>query len=89
MSAGFPLRAVVAPRIVQGLVEARPIRTTAVAGFTALAPSTVFQMHTRGQDSLIRIRQLVETVPSFILEIGSDMASIPRALRELVDELNR
>jgi hypothetical protein len=89
MSAGFPLRAVVAPRIMQGLVEARAIRTTAVAGFTALAPSTVFQMHTRGQDSLIRIRQLVERVPSYVLEIGSDMASIPRALRELIDELNR
>ena len=88
VSKGFPLRAVVAPRITPGLVEARATRTTPAAGFTALAPSTVFQMHTRGQDSLIRIRQLVETVPSYVLEIGSDMASIPKALRALIDELN-
>jgi hypothetical protein len=89
MSAGFPLRAVVAPRITPGLVEARAIETTPAAGFTALAPSTVFQMHTRAQNSLSGIRHVVETVPSYVLEIGSDMASIPRALRELIDELTR
>jgi hypothetical protein len=89
MSSGFPLRAILAPRVTPGLVEARLIQTSPVAGFTALAPSTVFQMHTRGQDSLMRVRRLVETVPSYVLELGSDMPSIPHAISELLTRLNR
>lgn len=87
VTAGFPLRAVVAPRVTPGLVEARVRRISAAAAFTALAPSTVFQMHTRGQDSLRRVRTLLEAVPSYILEMGSDMASIPRAVSDLLDDL--
>lgn len=87
MSSGFPLRALLAPRVTPGLVEARLVPTSPIAGFTALAPSTVFQMHTRGQDSLVRVRRLVETVPSYVLELGSDMASIPRVIAELLVEL--
>jgi hypothetical protein len=44
-------------------------------------------MHTQGQDSLARARRLLETVPSYVLETGSDMASIPRAIGELVATL--
>lgn len=84
ITAGFPLRAVVLPRITPGLVEARYFEASPVAGFTALAPSTVFQMHTRGQDSLVRVRRLVERVPSYVLELGSDIASIPHAIRDLI-----
>jgi hypothetical protein len=87
MSAGFPLRAVVAPRVTPGLLEARMVPIPRAAGLAALAPSTVFQMHTRGQDSLIRARMLVESVPSFRLELGSDMASIPRAISALLSQL--
>jgi hypothetical protein len=87
MSSGFPLRAILAPRVVPGLVEARLVETSSVAGFTALAPSTVFQMHTRGQDSLMRVRRLVETVPSYVLELGSDMLSIPHAISDLLTRL--
>lgn len=89
MTSGFPLRAVVAPKVTPGLVEARMIEISAAAGFTALAPSTVFQMHTQAQDSLVRVRQLVEAVPSYRLELGSDMASIPRAISALVDRLSQ
>jgi hypothetical protein len=84
---GFPLRAVVIPRVTPGLVEARLLEASRAAGMTALAPSTVFQMHTKGQDSLVRVRRLVERVPSYVLELGSDIASIPRAIRGLVRTL--
>ena len=87
MSAGFPLRAVVAPRVTPGLAEARFLEASPAEAFRTLAPSTVFQMHTRGQDSLARARRLLERVPSYVLEIGSDMASIPRAVGELVELL--
>jgi hypothetical protein len=87
MSTGFPLRAILAPRVTPGLDQARITEASPLAGFTALAPSTVFQMHTRGQDSLMRVRRLVETVPSYTLELGSDMASIPRAISDLLTRL--
>jgi hypothetical protein len=44
-------------------------------------------MHTRGQDSLVRARRLLETVPSYVLELGSDIPSIPRAIGDLVETL--
>ena len=87
MSPGFPLRAVVAPRVTPGLVEARVLEASPAEAFRALAPSTVFQMHTRGQDSLARARRLLERVPSYVLELGSDMASIPHAVGELAEKL--
>jgi hypothetical protein len=87
MSPGFPLRAVLVPRVRPGLVEARVLEASPAEAFRALAPSTVFQMHTRGQDSLTRARRLLETVPAYVLELGSDMASIPRAVGELVETL--
>jgi hypothetical protein len=86
---GFPLRAILAPRVLPGLREARVIETSRLAALAALAPSTVFQMHTRGQDSLVQMRRLAELVPSYVLELGSDMASIPEAILELLRRLER
>jgi hypothetical protein len=86
-TAGFPLKAILAPRVVSGLVESRVLETSPAAGLAALAPSTVFQMHTRGKDSLARMRRLAERVPSFVLELGSDMESIPHAISELLTDL--
>lgn len=88
MASGFPLRAVVAPRVTPGLVEARALEASPAEAFRALAPSTVFQMHTRGQDSLVRARRLLETVPSYVLELGSDMDSIPRVVGDLIERLS-
>jgi hypothetical protein len=87
VTAGFPLLAIVAPKVTPGVVEARPVEMTAVASLAALAPSTVFQMHTRGQDSLARMRRLAQAVPSYRLELGSDMPSIARAISGLIDRL--
>jgi hypothetical protein len=87
MAVGFPLRAVLVPRVTTGLVEARIVEASSADAFRALAPSTVFQMHTRGQDSLRRVRRLLELVPSYVLELGSDMASIPRTISDLVATL--
>lgn len=85
VSPGFPLRAVLVPRVTPGLVEARLHPASPAEAFRALAPSTVFQMHTRGQDSLVRARRLLEKVPSYVLELGSDIGSIPRTIADLVE----
>jgi len=88
ISRGFPLKAILAPKVTPGLARARLIRTTAVAGLAALAPSTVLQMPTRGQESLLRMRSLVQTVPSYVLELGSDVDSIPHVIADLLKELD-
>jgi len=87
VSAGFPLRAILAPQVVLGSVEAKVVEISRVSGLAALAPSTVFQMHTQGGDSLARMRRLVEIVPCYRLELGSDMESIPRVISALLDRL--
>ena len=88
VASGFPLRAILAAKVVPGLDVARLTETSRLEGLRALAPSTVFQMHTRGSDSLARMRKLAEAVPSYRLELGSDTASIPRAISALLQELN-
>ena len=87
--AGFPLRAILVSRVTRGLRKTRVTPVSSAVGLAALAPSTVFQMHTRGQDSLARMRQLVQAVPSYVLDLGSDMASTPRAISSLLDEMAR
>jgi hypothetical protein len=87
VTAGFPLRAIVLPRVTPGLGAARTQRASAAEAFRALVPSTVFQMHTRGQDSLARARRLLEQVPSYRLELGSNLESIPHAVADLLATL--
>lgn len=87
VSSGFPLRAILAPRVVPGRAEARAVPASPLGGLAALAPSTVFQLHTRGRDSLARMRQLAETVPSYVLETGSDIGSIPDAIAGVLGTL--
>jgi hypothetical protein len=88
LAEGFPVRAIVIPRITPGLVAARAREASPADALRALAPSTVLQMHSRGQDSLARIRRLVERVPSFVLELGSDIPSITHTIRELIESLD-
>jgi len=88
MVSHLPLRAIVAPRIVPGSTTARAQRVSAAAGLAALAPSTVFQLHTRGQEVLSGTTEMARRVPSFMLEIGSDIGSIPRAIAEIVESVS-
>lgn len=83
---GFPLRAILVSRVTRGLRETRVTPVSPALGLAALAPSTVFQMHTRAQDSLARMRRLAQAVPSYLLELGSDMSSTPRAISKLLGE---
>jgi hypothetical protein len=84
ITAGFPLRALLAPRVTPGLVESRVVEISRIEGLAALAPSTVFQMHTRAKQSLAAMSRLLERVPCYRLELGSDISSIPRAIEGLL-----
>lgn len=83
---GFPLRAVVLPKITGGPIT-RAVPTTAAAALAALAPSTVFQLHTAGREAFSFMAQLVRQVPAYVLELGEDASAIPAAISDLLSTL--
>ena len=83
---GFPLRAIVLPTITGGK-NTRAVPTSQAAALAALAPSTVFQLHTAGREALHYMARLVREVPAFTLELGDDVSQIPDTILALLDEL--
>ena len=83
---GFPLRAILIPRIVDRS-DSRVVPTSPAAAVTALAPSTMLQLHPPQAESLGRIRRVAAAVPAFVLELGPDVAAVPVVIRQLLDDL--
>ena len=83
---GFPLLALLLPTIT-GRVETRAVETTAARGLLGLAPSTVLQMRGHGQPVLGAMSQLVERMPIFRLELGTNLSRIPEVVDGLINEL--
>jgi len=88
MIESFPLRAIVLPTIT-GKPETRVVETSRGASLAALAPSTVFQLHTAGADALRYMARLVREVPSYVLELGTNVTDVPGVLLQLLDDLRR
>jgi hypothetical protein len=79
----MPLRAIVVPRIdVLGSTRWEPC--PAGEALAALVPSTVGQLPGASQEDARRLEQLVASLPSFHLFVGSDIAGIPTAVRDLI-----
>jgi hypothetical protein len=82
---GFPLRAVLVPRVVAAVPETRWEPISPAAALAALAPSTIFQLHPPQHDALARMAAIVRQVPCLSLELGSDIGRIPAAIGELLE----
>lgn len=87
-TSGFPLRAIVIPRI-SSEHEATLERASRIKALAALGPSTIMQLHTAGQDALASMRRLVESVPAYELVVGSDLTSPAKAISALLSDLDR
>jgi hypothetical protein len=85
--AGFPLKAVLVPKVVASRPESRLAPASRAAALAALAPSTIFQLHPSGKQALAAMARVVERVPTFTLELGSDIPSIPRVISEFLVQL--
>jgi hypothetical protein len=83
--AGFPLRAILLPKITGA--RARILQAAPSDVLQALAPSTIFQLHPPRPDALSALARLVRTVPGYVLEMGRDLRSIPVAIARLLDRL--
>jgi hypothetical protein len=88
VTAGFPLRAVLVPKVQATRRETRVVETSRAGAFAALAPSTILQLHTAGAESFTTMSRLVQRVPCFGLELGSDIPAIPEAISDLLERLS-
>ncbi len=86
VSPGFPVRAVLVPRVTHHR-ETRVIPTSPASALAALAPSTIFQLRDPGHLALETMAQLLEQVPSFSLELGTDLPEIPGVISRLLAQL--
>jgi hypothetical protein len=76
-TSGFPLRAILVPRVSAGRRESRIVEVSRAAAFAALAPSTILQLHTADSETFAALARLIERVPCRGLELGSDIGAIP------------
>ena len=83
VSVGFPLKAVVVPRITAG--ERATIQPmSAAAGLLRLAPSTLFQLPGARRHRFQQMVQLLQRVPAYALELGRDLGTVTPAIRTIL-----
>jgi len=82
--AGFPLRAILMPRVTERR-SARILDATHAAALSALAPSTILQRRPPAREALSELSRVVQRVPAYVLEVGSDVSTIPDAILEVIE----
>ena len=78
-----PVRAVLWPRI-SGRAETKLIPASPATLLLALAPSTLFQIPAHAESSFRALSRLVQSVPTFILEAGSDMNGLAETIKKFL-----
>jgi hypothetical protein len=84
MSGGFPLRAIVSPRVHGSAPRLGPL--PAVQALAALAPSTLLQLVPARQEALSAMASLLQRVPSFRLDVAGPVEALPDVLEQLLRE---
>jgi hypothetical protein len=83
LSPGFPLRALLLPRIT-GRRDSRLVPASPAAALSALAPTTLFQLPGDGHRAFHTLSALARALPSRWLELGTDLTRIPGVLAEVL-----
>ena len=86
MCDGFPLRAVVAPRV-RGLAPVHAPAGVAEA-LAALAPSTLLQLVPAEAAALTTMAGLLQRVPAYRLDVGGPVDLVPPALERILAEVD-
>jgi hypothetical protein len=79
----FPLKAILIPRVT-GQINSNLEPTSASAALTALVPSTIKQLPGSGKEACDRMTQLTQKLPSYYLNLGTDLAQIPQIILNLL-----
>jgi hypothetical protein len=81
MISDFPVNMILLPRV-SGLPETRLLPASPTVALRALAPSSLFQLPGTGRSEFLALADLVKRVPSFHLELGTNLDKIPDAIWE-------
>lgn len=79
----MPVRAILVPRIVDR-PETTIVPASAALAFKALAPSTVFQLAGNAHTAFRALVEMVRGLPAYEIELGSDLARIPRTIERFL-----
>lgn len=82
----FPLKAVLIPRVT-GQVDTVLTPSSATEGLKALMLSSMKQLAGAGPVAVQAMKGLVEQIPSFYLELGTDLTQIPGTIADLLTSL--
>ena len=81
--------AIVLPRVLAGASRTTFERVGAREALLALAPSSVLYLPGAGPKAIERLGGLVERIPSYRLELGSDPSQIPARVQEILAEVRQ
>jgi hypothetical protein len=84
--ASFPLKAVLIPRVT-GRPDTSLTPASATVSLSALMLSTMKQLAGAGPAAVQVMQSLVEQIPSFYLELGTDLTQIPTTISDLLTDL--
>lgn len=83
LTRGFPLVAIVLPRV-HGRRDTFFTRATLHDALRAVGISTLIQLPRADESAAQRIQSLARALPCYTLELGTDLAQIPRRVAELI-----
>ncbi len=83
MSAGFPLRALLIPKVI-AQTDTYLTPCGPAAALAAIAPNTVAQLPIAMQIDMDRMAVLAAKLPAYILHLGSDLTQIPDVVRSVL-----
>jgi hypothetical protein len=83
----FPLRAVLIPTVT-GLIDTTLSPAPATASLSALMLSTIKQLAGAGPAAVQVLKRLVEKLPNYYLELGTDLSQIPGTILDLLATLD-
>lgn len=83
---GFPVRAILLPKVT-GSLDSKTVQVSAARAMKAMAPSTLLTLYGESSNAFRRISEFVSAVPSFRLELGTDIDRIPRAIDDMLMSL--
>jgi hypothetical protein len=86
VTTGFPLKAILVPRVT-GLRDTRLAPCRGMDALVAVAPSTMAQLPSSDGQDLARLKRLVQSLPAYTLEVGTDLKQIPATILELLARL--
>ena len=83
IAAGFPIRALVVPRVT-GLRDTRLRPASVAEAVRALAPTTLYHLPGAERQAFAKIAALARQLPCYVLEAGADLPQIPARILELL-----